>query len=300
LNSTGEYTQGAGAIAMLVCQNPSIIAFEAAVGVATEGVFDFFKPYQTISTSEFPNDANIFPKNNILEQEISLHREQPVFDGQYSNECYINRISEAYRHFCEKQPSNRKPFEDWKQIWMHLPNAFQGRRTFISIFAENNPDLLAQQVGENDKEKFKNLTKSEAYLNLVNHKIKPSEYVSGMIGNIYTGSIFLGMVGALTHLLNDDNENLVGEKMGFIAYGSGSKSKVFEGLMQENWKKAIAKIQLTDKINIATPVDFETYEKLHKKQLSQPVNQNQKGFVLSRIEKENPNLKGARYYDFLG
>lgn len=299
LNSTGEYTQGAGAIALLITENPSIIAFESAVGVATEGVFDFFKPYQTISKTDFTTDAPIFDANNVLEQEISLHREQPVFDGQYSNECYINRITEAYQHFCAKQNSERKPFEEWKQIWMHLPYAFQGRRTFISIFAENNPELLAQQPGENDKEKFRNLTKSEAYLKLVNEKIKPSEAVSGLIGNIYTGSIFLGMIGALTAYLDENSDEIAGQKVGFIAYGSGSKSKVFEGMMQENWKNAIQKIQLMDKINQAIPVDFDTYEKLHKKAIHKPINKNQKGFVLSKIEKKIPTLKGARYYQFL-
>lgn len=48
LNSTGEYTQGAGAIAMLISVNPKIIDFSKETGVATSGVFDFFKPKQTI------------------------------------------------------------------------------------------------------------------------------------------------------------------------------------------------------------------------------------------------------------
>jgi 3-hydroxy-3-methylglutaryl CoA synthase len=42
LNSTGEYTQGAGSLAMLVSANPRIIAFENHWGVSTKGVFDFF------------------------------------------------------------------------------------------------------------------------------------------------------------------------------------------------------------------------------------------------------------------
>jgi hydroxymethylglutaryl-CoA synthase len=44
LNSTGEYTQGAGALAMLVAANPKIIAFENEWATSTKGVFDFFKP----------------------------------------------------------------------------------------------------------------------------------------------------------------------------------------------------------------------------------------------------------------
>ena len=49
LNSTGEYTQGAGAVALLVASNPRIIAFENHWATSTKGVFDFFKPYRSIS-----------------------------------------------------------------------------------------------------------------------------------------------------------------------------------------------------------------------------------------------------------
>ena len=44
LNSTGEYTQGAGAIALLISSNPKILAFSKETGISTEGVFDFFNP----------------------------------------------------------------------------------------------------------------------------------------------------------------------------------------------------------------------------------------------------------------
>ena len=52
LNSTGEYTQGAGALAMLITSNPRIIAFENLWATSTKGVFDFFKLYRTLSKKE--------------------------------------------------------------------------------------------------------------------------------------------------------------------------------------------------------------------------------------------------------
>ena len=42
LNSTGEYTQGGGAVAVLITNNPSIISFEDIWGVATKSEGDFF------------------------------------------------------------------------------------------------------------------------------------------------------------------------------------------------------------------------------------------------------------------
>lgn len=298
LNSTGEYTQGAGAIAMLVTSNPSIISFSNETGVSTSGVFDFFKPKITIQKTEVTNNSNNEDWFGVLETEITIAKEQPVFDGQYSNECYINRITEAYNHY--KKESNQKNviFNDWELIFMHLPYCFQGRRTFIEIFAAENPILLTNQEGENTKEKMRALSKSQLYQETVNQKIQPSEIASGEVGNIYTGSIFLGLLSALyeSHL---KNRTLTDKKTGFIAYGSGSKSKVFEGTIEQNWQSKIEKTNLFEVLAKRTAIDFKTYEKLHKKEQKTAVIEPKNEFILDYIEQENPVLKGARYYKFV-
>lgn len=298
LNSTGEYTQGAGAVAMLITSNPSIISFSKETGVSTRGVFDFFKPKVVLKKTEITNNSNNEEWFGILETEITITKEQPVFEGQYSNTCYINRITDAYNHYKKESQQNEIVFNNWDLIFMHLPYCFQGRRTFIEIFAKENPNLLENQVGDNTKDKMRSLSKSQPYLDLVNQKIKPTEIASGDVGNIYTGSIFLGFLSALYFSLKE-NVALTHKKTGFIAYGSGSKSKVFEGTIEENWPSKIEKTKLFEVLANRTPIDFETYEKLHKKELKNPVLNPTHEFVLDYIENENPVLKGARYYKFV-
>ena len=298
LNSTGEYTQGAGAIAMLITSNPSIISFSSETGVSTSGVFDFFKPKVTIEKTEINNNSNNENWFGILETKITITKEQPVFDGQYSNTCYINRISDAYNHYKKESDQKDIVFNNWDLIFMHLPYCFQGRRTFIEIFANENSSLLEAQEGENIKNKMRSLSKSEEYLKLVNQKIKPTEIASGDVGNIYTGSIFLGFLSAL-YYNSKENIALTNKKTGFIAYGSGSKSKVFEGIVEENWQSKIEKTKLFEVLEQRTAIDFDTYEKLHKKELKNAVLNPTNEFVLDYIEKENPVLKGARYYKFV-
>jgi hydroxymethylglutaryl-CoA synthase len=181
---------------------------------------------------------------------------------------------------------------------MHLPYCFQGRRTFIEIFANENPILLEQQIGETTKDKIKGLAKTPEYLQFVNEKIVPSEIASGQIGNIYTGSIFLGLISTLCYHAQKDT-NLENQKVGFIAYGSGSKSKVFEATVSSNWKNQIQKINIFETLESCKPIDFDTYEKLHKKELKQSVVKPSNEFILDFIEKENPVLVGARYYKFI-
>ena len=91
LNSSGEYTQGAGAVAILITTNPRIIAFENHWATSTKGVFDFFKPFRTISKHEIIGNPNNTPWFENLESEIEIHKDQPVFDGHYSNLCYMKR-----------------------------------------------------------------------------------------------------------------------------------------------------------------------------------------------------------------
>ena len=295
LESSGEYTQGAGSIAMLITVNPRIISFDKKFGVSTQGVFDFFKPRISIKKEGITGNSNNENWFDILENEITLYKEQPVFDGQYSNACYISRIVEAYQRFTEK---TEKTYNNWHSILMHLPYCFQGRRTFIEIIAQENPDEIEKISGENFREKTKNYSKSETYKVFVQDKIYPSEIASSQIGNIYTGSIFLGFLSTLSFYLDKEN-SIIGEKFGFIAYGSGSKSKVFEGEIQKDWKNALKNINLFETLEKSVGIDFDTYLKIHKKEINSSVLKPSQEFVLSKIEKENPLLKGARYYEYV-
>ncbi|WP_396192714.1 hydroxymethylglutaryl-CoA synthase family protein [Flavobacterium sp.] len=288
LNSTGEYTQGAGAIALLITANPKILSFSQEVGVSSQGVFDFFKPRRYVSKNEILNTTDNPEWFGILENEIAFYKEQPVFDGQYSNQCYINRITEAYFHYKEITNQSGTLFNNWENILMHLPYCFQARRTFVEIYSKEN----------NLTDDIKTISKSEDYLAFVNKTIFPSEIASGQIGNMYTGSIFLGLLSTLCYHFQNENE-IQDKKFGFIAYGSGSKSKVFEAQVEANWKSAIEKVNLFETLDNSTEIDFGTYISLHKKERNHSVLQPKNEFVLDYIEKENPVLVGARYYKFV-
>ena len=300
LNSTGEYTQGAGALALLVAENPRIIAFENYWATNTKGVFDFFKPYRTLSKSEITGNENNASWFENLENEIEIHKDQPVFDGQYSNQCYMDRTKAAYFSFKKLKNTSETIYTSWESIIMHLPYSFQGRRMLSEIYAldasekiiSGNEDAAAYQ------NKLKEVSKSEAYRDFVNQKLQPAEIASSLIGNLYTGSIFMGLLSTLAHFY-DNKKEIENTKFGFLAYGSGSKSKVFEGSIQGEWKSAIANINLFETLEKSYEIDFETYEKLHKKEQSTSVQEPKNEWVLDRIEKEIPNLIGARYYKWV-
>ncbi|WP_159799301.1 hydroxymethylglutaryl-CoA synthase family protein [Flavobacterium sp. MK4S-17] len=300
LGSTGEYTQGAGALAMLVSANPKIIALDTNWAVSTKGVFDFFKPYRTISKRQITGNENNEPWLGQLESEIELHKDQPVFDGQYSNQCYMERTKQAYFRFKEMVREQGSLYNRWEALVMHLPYAYQGRRMFSEIFAlDANPPLLNENEPAEDYQlKVKEVSKSEAYKDFVKAKLESAERASSLVGNVYTGSVFMGLLCTLVQLAGN-RKTLTGKKIGFLAYGSGSKSKVFEGTLQQGWADAVKSAPLFETLQQSHEIDFDTYLKLHKREKHSPVLKPKEEWVLERIEKEKPNLTGARYYKWV-
>lgn len=162
MNSPGEYTQGAGAVAMLVKQNPRLLAIDPDFGVATRPAHDFFKPQRRVSKREIIEEVlSLLPEVSGMDYNISrmedrlgqglevrgildcneefltLHKTTPVFDGPYSNQAYQARIREAltdYRRRAGQEPG--KLFQDFNYLVFHLPYAFQARRMFSEIYME--------------------------------------------------------------------------------------------------------------------------------------------------------------------
>jgi len=284
LASGGEYTQGGGAVAMLISSKPELLVIDNHWGVGMESVYDFFKPRRTYEAK----DLGI---TKYFSNKIDIFLEEPIFDGQYSNECYKDRIREAYLNFKEEKGISSNAFEKWRYIIFHLPYAFHGKRIFSEIFAIEN------SLPHSTNEELKIVSGSDEYKKFVVEKIETSQRASSEIGNMYTASIFMALISAL-QVAYDDGEELRDKEIGFFAYGSGSKSKVFEATVGENWKNIVSKWNLFEALKNRQAIDFSTYEKLHKKELSTSVCANKKGFYLSHIEKENPLLIGARYYAY--
>ncbi|NMH27650.1 hydroxymethylglutaryl-CoA synthase family protein [Flavobacterium silvaticum] len=291
LGSTGEYTQGAGAVALLLSQNPRIISFDTNWATSHKSVFDFFKPYRTISKFMITGNDDNYPWFGNLEGEIEIHKDQPVFDGQYSNECYIDRTNEAYAAF-KKVSADKIPLDNWFNIIMHLPYAFQGRRMLAGLYAKEFG------IEASDAAAVKEIAKSEGYKKFVSDKLAPAESASSLIGNLYTGSIFMGFLSAICEY-SDNNIEIAGQKFGFLAYGSGSKSKVFEGTIESEWKTALSPVDLFGTLAKSHAISFEEYEGLHTKMKHNSVLEPKNEWVLDRIEHEKPNLEGARYYQWI-
>jgi len=322
LESIGEYTQGAGAVALLISENPRVISITNYWGVATKSVNDFFKPRRVHNKKEILKEtANLFGKEisdnealDILNNNKSkfwsysnanfeIYKEEPIFDGPFSNQCYQERIFEALDHFTSQKKVNI--LKEWNHLIFHLPYAFHGRRMlvkkWISWLDENGSlDQLIKEIGEidnGDENAWIRLAgKSKLYNNFISERIAPGELASSEIGNMYTASIFMSLLSILNNAIND-NQELSNNKIGFISYGSGSKAKIFEGIIQDNWKDNLKFSKLFEVLNNRIDVDVETYEKLHKNEITNPISTLNNSIKLSFIQ-TGEFTKGYRNYKY--
>lgn len=307
LGSTGEYTQGAGAIAILVKANPALATVDPVWGVATAQEHDFFKPRRVYAKSTIKSQlaqhlASLNGQSKGLleaiwsdpampwsheDAHLEVFLDTPVFDGPYSNQCYTRRAQEALEHFQELHdlPSGMGLFDRWKAICFHLPYAAHARRIGVELYVEalkaegTLEEFLAshqiQALPDHADDKMRNaflkqVSTTPAYVAFVKNKLDPAAKASSLTGNLYTASVWLALMSTLTQGLEEDHlQN--GDVLGMVAYGSGAKSKVFEIALQKGWSDRVNTWKLFQQLHSRTAVNFETYLGLHTGSLTERV-----------------------------
>ena len=252
LASSGEYTQGAGATAVLLKKNPTLLSLSSKWGTSTKSEHDFFKPIRL----------------KVEEGElIKLHDEKPVFDGQFSNLTYQNRITEAWEHYKDDQQ-----LQNYNQLIFHLPYAYHGRRIVSSLLIKELQDTqsyatICEEYGINlaDDDAKKQFVKSAFYKEWTKEKIASGDALSSKMGNLYTASIFLSVISYL-----NSSEVRTGDNLLCFAYGSGSKAKVFEAQVQEDFIQKISNWEVNEKLDTRKQVSFDQYVGLRKHKVSKP------------------------------
>ena len=291
LDSLGEYTQGAGAVAMLIEAEAKLLEIPSTFGIGYKSEHDFFKPRRyfekSLAAEEYTTDVT-----------LQVYREEPVFDGQFSNQCYQDRIREAYFDLKRKNNVKGSLHETWKSLIFHLPYASHGKRIFSEIYKLEDDkslpdDSLADQY---DMDTLKTLAKSDEYRQFVKDKIYSAQLASGQIGNMYAASIFMSLISDLFYKADT---LAAGDTLGFIAYGSGSKAKIFEGKLAQHFKEIADKLNLDNRLEGRSSIDFSTYNELHRKNKTKPVIQPKHEFVLEKVDGNNKNLPGKRKYKFI-
>jgi hydroxymethylglutaryl-CoA synthase len=297
LNSSGEPTQGAAAIALLLKENPRLLAYEPQfTGFGTVDDRDFFRP---------------------------IERTTAVVDGQYSIGCYLRDMriaADAYKKNMLKagvlKSSNEGLIDKTDLVSFHSPFPKMVQYAFADFLIHEwrkQPrwGKIAQQVGpepsrkgrtdieyymsEEHKEFRRKFSATEEFTAEYEAKVADSLKALSLIGNSYTASVWLGAVSHFEARTDD----LTGTRLGIGSYGSGSSAIVCSFIVQPEYKEVIQKIRLMHKLSQRKKILMDVYEDLHegRLKLNESIIPLKKEFALDRIGATETDY-GYRYYKY--
>ena len=286
LRSSGEYTQGAGSVSLLVKKNPRLIALEQIFGSFTRDENDFFRPLGT-STA--------------------------VVNGKHSNLCYLDAMEGAFDAFARKalrtgmiRPGDGECVTDFiHHLLFHIPYPRMIEYASAAIFRHDWRGLprwkdIKTDIGEEPNsrdyetwEKYlaedanftRRFARSRQFLKAFNAKAKDTAVISRLVGNIYTGSIYLGLAS-----LMEQGKIRPGERLCFGAYGSGCSALVFSGMVQPG-APAVPSMKICERLEKRRQISLDEYEGLHEGKMKESILAPSQEFALMKIDEQ-----GYRHY----
>ncbi|MBN6860257.1 hydroxymethylglutaryl-CoA synthase [Staphylococcus capitis] len=113
INSGGEPTQGAGAVAMMISHEPSVLTLNDDAVAYTEDVYDFWRP---------------------------TGHKYPLVAGALSKDAYIKSFQESWNEYARRQG---KTLSDFESLCFHVPFTKMGKKALDSII--DNADETTQE-----------------------------------------------------------------------------------------------------------------------------------------------------------
>jgi len=229
VGTAGEPTQGAGAVAMLVTTDPAIFELDVGIsGTASSHVHDFWRP-------------------------LGLREAQ--VDGHYSVQCYLDAVSAAYRGWRTRAIQREvirgvgMASERLARICYHVPFCKMARKAHLQVRRCDLEDAGAPWDASAEE------TRGVASFR---EQVEPSLGLCARIGNIYTGSLYLGLAG----LLDAQASALAGERIGLFSYGSGCTSEFFSGVVARGAGYRIAAARFGELLAARERISVAEYERI--------------------------------------
>jgi hydroxymethylglutaryl-CoA synthase len=310
IGSAGEYTQGGGAVALLIKENPRLMAFDQKVASTTiKNEYDFYRPFG---------------------------KETPLVNGSYSNLLYLISVRKAFDAYKEKAiKTELVKLKDGESITdhidffaVHLPYRKMGEKALAYLLRHEWRHLprwkhVVKEVGTPEPqpkdprgtiesiladtefmkadEQFRRAFMQTSFYNEVyEKKMATSLEASALIGNLYTASMYMGL-RSLLEFEHKKGTDLEGRRIGFGSYGSGSSAMVFSGIIQPEYKEIVSRMDLDADIGPRQRLSIEEYERLHRKEraFSDSVIHAHKEFVLVKLGGITADKAGFREYDYV-
>ncbi len=329
--SSGEPTQGAGAVAMLLEEDPQL----AVVDLVNSGsasdyrIMDFRKPMMRFCGQDRSESHQV--------------QDFPVFNGKYSTTCYVDETLHALHDMYEKRDLNPSQYlRSLGRVFLHRPyrrmpetgwavsylfalgsgNA-EDRAELASycyeagidvdamltemlskpeVAALATPEMLQYEAYPLTMAALRAFRASRHYRKEILDKLALGSDTMLDLGNLYTAALPAWMAAGFEQAL-DEGSLGVGEEVLTLGYGSGDAAEVIPFFMADGWREATRKIRFGEAMQHAVDLDREQYEALHDgRRVSGLDYLPRNEFVIDRVgstEERHFTDLGIEYYKFI-
>jgi hydroxymethylglutaryl-CoA synthase len=161
--------------------------------------------------------------------------DEALVDGKYSIKIYLKALAEAWKHY---QVNGGRPFQEFSHFCYHLP---------FTRMADKAHRHLGKLVCGHE------LTEEQVHAHLEN-----GLRYGRIVGNVYTASLYLGLMSLLDHA-----PHLDGQRLGLFSYGSGCVAEFFSGLVSENYQQHLHTQWHRHLLQDREELDYETYSRFY-------------------------------------
>lgn len=288
LGSSGEPTQGAGAVAMLLEKSPRLLEVDlAACGSASAyRAVDFRKPMMRANGNG------------------TYFRETPVFNGKYSTTCYLDEALHALREMLSRMKRDpREYFQAVRAVFMHRPyermplnslsfsylaglahDGAAGRAELAGYCAaaslpldevltemRSAPDIMALALeGELERDPWpmtmrllREFRAQPVYQRLVAEKMQLGAMPMRELGNVYSASLPAWMAAGLEEA-ERRRLDLAGQEILALGYGSGDAAEAIPMRAAATWSVAASRIGFARALEPSVNLSRNDYERLHR------------------------------------
>jgi hydroxymethylglutaryl-CoA synthase len=293
--SSGEPTQGAGAVAMLLEENPTlaIVDLPASGSASDYRIMDFRKPMARFCGQDRSQTHQV--------------QDFPVFNGKYSTTCYIDETLHALHDMYVKRnlnpadymrslqtvfmhrPYRRMPETGWAVSYLFAmsqgnvedraelasycyqagidPPALQAEmlsKPEVSELAD--PERLQYEVYPLTMAVLRVFRASRHFRREILDKLALGSDTMLDLGNLYTAALPAWMAAGFEQA-RDENSLSSGEEVLTLGYGSGDAAEVIPFFMADGWREATAAIGFGDVMStltcttVAAPMALTMYRK---------------------------------------
>ena len=179
------------------------------------------------------NNDNVCLTRDVMDFWRPNYSQYAFVEGKFSTEQYLGCLTTTWDKYLEK---NNKQLSDFDAICLHLPYPKLGLKGLNTLLETEADDAIKEKLSE---------------------RFNESILYSQRVGNIYTGSLFLGLLSLLE---NSTNLN-PGDKIALYSYGSGAVAEIFSMTLVPGYEKQLKQNRF-DEFNSRTRISIEEYEEM--------------------------------------